>query len=104
MRCICAIYGARVRLRRRFCRKEYGHVPADRNHYPQSVIGALRLIIFAKFLAKAVDLDSGDRVFTGIETWGSIQYVDGDVIFLDLIGFARKIFFTHVPQEVCETR
>jgi hypothetical protein len=68
------------------------------------MIRALRLIIFAEFLTKAVDLYSRYGVFTGIETRRAIQHVDGDIIFFDLIGFTGKILLTHVPQEVCETR
>ena len=61
------------------------------------MIRAFGLIIFAKLFSKPVDLYSRDGIFTGIETRRSIQHIDGDIVFLDLIGFARKIFLAQVP-------
>lgn len=103
MCCVRTINSGGISLRCRFSGQEYGYIPAYRNYNAEVMIRALGLIIFAEFLAKAVDLYARYGVFTGIETRRAIQYVDGDIIFFDLIGFTGKILLTHVPQEVCET-
>ena len=98
-----AVCAWRVGIRSRFSRQKHRYVTPDRNYDTQPVIRAFRLIILAQFLTKAMDLYSGYSIFTGIEARGTVQYVDRDIVFLDLIGFARKILFTHVSQQICET-
>ena len=99
-----AVKNRRVSFRGGFGGKEHRYIAPDRNHNAQAVIGGFGLIIFTQFLSKAVHLYSGNGIFTWVEARRAVQYVDCDIVFFDLIGFARKVLLTHVLQEIGETR
>ncbi len=60
------------------------------------MIRAVGFVVFAQFLAEAMNLYTGNGILRGIEALRAVENLDGYVVFLDLIDFALEILCAEV--------
>ncbi len=83
---------------------ETGGVLARGDLDVNSVDRTLVLVVFPEAFAEAVSFDADDGIALLVELRRAAERLDGDVVFLDLVGPALEVFAANIFEDVSQIR
>src|SRR5579883_1694667 len=75
-------------------------VLALRDYDLHRVAGAFVQVVFVQPFAKAMELDANDGIALGVELGRPAERIDGDAVFLNLIGSAVEVLGTDIAEKL----